>query len=729
MPPAWRRFHPLSTLWAVLLLAACAGSGPPPAAAPAAPPVTYSVGRAPDGSPLPPVARVAPETTALHGHTLVDPYPWLRRRDDPEVRSYLEAENRYTEAMMASTEGLQEELYGEILGRIRETDLSAPYLLDGFYYYTRTEEGRQYPIYCRKRGSLEAAEEVLLDVNELAAGESYLQIADVEVSPDGRLLAFLYDTDGSERFTLRVKDLTSGELLPDRVTGASWQLAWGNDNRTLFYLTTDATHRPDKLFRHRLGADPAGDELVYQELDEAFYMSIDKSRSQRYLLLGLYSITTGEVRFLDADRPGGDFTLLAPRRQGVEYTVDHHGRHFYVRTNDGATHFKLMRAPVDDLAPERWQEVLPHRPEATLTGVDLFAGHLVVYERRGGLLRIRIRDLASGEEQEVGFPEEVYAVWPGRNPEFDSRLLRFRYTSLVTPPSIFDYDMAEGTRELKKQTEVLGGYDPSLYTTERTFATAPDGTPVPISLVYRAGLARDGSSPCLLYGYGAYGYSMEPTFSAARLSLLDRGFVYAIAHVRGGGEMGESWREAGKLLAKKNSFTDFIAAAEHLVAAGYTAPERLAIMGGSAGGLLVGAVVNQRPELFAAAVAQVPFVDLVNTMLDPTLPLTVTEREEWGDPREPAAFEYMLSYSPYDNLASREYPALLVTAGLNDPRVSYWEPAKWVARLRATVTNHREILLKTRMGAGHGGASGRYDALREVAFEYAFLLRALGVEG
>lgn len=731
MERAHRLRTPLLAGWLLAAMGGCAAPLPTVRQAPPPPPAPhlYLPATAPDGTPLPPVARVAPRTTEVAGRTLVDPYPWLRHRDDPEVISYLEAENHYTEAMMAPTAALRETLYQEMRGRLEETDLSVPYLLDGDYYYTRTEPGKQYPVYCRKRGSLDAAEEVLLDANALAAGHDFLRLGAVEVSPDGTLLAFLVDTDGSESFTLEVKDLASGRLLPDRVTGTSWDLEWGNDDRTLFYTTTDAARRPYRLFRHRLGAGPAGDELVYYEPDEAFELSLSKTRSRRYLLLDLHSSTTGEVRFLDADHPGGAFRVVTPRRHGVEYGVYHHGDSFYVRTNAGAKNYRLLRVPVADLSPGSWREVIPARDDVDLVDVEMFADYMAVLERRGGLPRIRVRAFRTGAEREVTFPEPAYSVRPVDNHDYASHLLRFRYASFVTPPSIFDYDMTTGTRQLRKQTRVGGGYDPARYRSERLAATASDGTAVPISLVYPAGLRRDGSNPCLLYGYGGYGASIDPGFSSSRLSLLDRGFVYAVAHVRGGGEMGERWHDGGKLLTKKNTFTDFIAAAEYLVAQGYTSPRRLALTARSAGGLLAGAVVNLRPDLFAAAVAEVPFVDLMNTMLDPTIPLTVTEWEEWGNPRQPAYFDYMRSYSPYDNIAPRRYPAMLITAGLNDPRVGFWEPAKWTARLRASLPPGQRILLRTYMGAGHAGPSGRYDALREKAFEYAFLFDALGVAG
>lgn len=686
------------------------------------------------GRPAPPVPVKLPVERTLHGHTLIDDYAWLEAKSSPAVIAYLEAENRYTERMTQHTEALQEALYQEMVGRIQETDLSVPYRKGGYYYYTRTEEGKEYSIYCRKRGSLEAEEEVLLDLNQLAEGHEYFRLGALEVSPDGRLMAYSVDTDGSERFTLRIKNLDTGELHPDVIEEISWSLAWGRDNRTLFYLTLDDTHRPYRLWRHRLGTEAAADEMLRQEDDGAFYMDIGESRSRDYLFLYLQSATTSEVHYLDARQPGGRFEVFAPRRPEVEYDVVHQGAYFYIRTNDGAKNFKLLRTPTQspEPAPEQWEEVIPERPDVTLTGVGAFARHLVLEERRDGLRRLRVRSMAGdaspAEDHEIEFPEPIYTVWVGRNEEYDTQTLRLRYTSMVTPTSIFDYHMDERTRELRKQVEVEGGYDPSEYQSERIHATAADGTRIPLSLHYRKGLKLDGKNPTLIYGYGSYGFSTEPQFSSSRLSLLDRGFLYVIAHVRGGSEMGEAWHDDGKLMAKRKTFTDFIAAAEHLVEAGYTSPEHLALQGGSAGGLLVGAVVNQRPDLFAAAVAQVPFVDVMNTMLNPDLPLTVVEYEEWGNPNEPEAFEYMLSYSPYENVRAQHYPRMLITGGLNDPRVSYWEPAKWAAKLRELKTDEEPLLLKINMGAGHSGASGRYKSLEELAFSYAFLIDTIGGE-
>lgn len=677
--------------------------------------------------PVPPVASSNLQVTRIHDVELADPYAWMRERESPEVLAHLEAENAYTERIMAHTEKLREALYREMVGRIQETDQTVPVRIDDHFYYSRTVEGLQYPIHCRKVGSLEAPEEVLLDLNELAEGKDYLRLGVFEVSPDHRLLAYSLDHDGSERHTLRVLDLESREELPEVIENTGRSLEWAEDSRSFYYSTLDETRRPDKALHHRLGDDPSADEVVYHEADGRFFLSLFKTRSRRFLGIDLSSHTTSEVRYFDQENPEAGWRLLAPRRQDVEMTFDHHSDFLYVLTNEEARNFRLMRVPIATPERERWEEVVPHREEVKLDGVDLFRRHLVLTLRSGGLRRLRIRDLESGEEHEVAFDDPAYTVHLQGNPEHDTGVVRFAYTSLVTPLSVYDYDMASRERTLRKRTEVLGGYDPERYRCERIEATAADGVRVPMSLVYRRGLRRDGTNPALLYGYGSYGVSSEPRFSSTRLSLIDRGFVFAIAHVRGGGELGRGWYEDGKLLAKRNTFGDFVAAAERLIADGYTAPSRLAIRGGSAGGLLIGAVLNQRPELFAAAVAEVPFVDVVNTMLDPSIPLTVIEYEEWGNPEEKDFFDYIRSYSPYDNVGEREYPHLLITGGLHDPRVQYWEPTKWAARLRERKTDGNRVLLKIDLGSGHAGASGRYDALREEAFKQAFLLDILEV--
>ncbi|MFL5496699.1 MAG: S9 family peptidase [Gemmatimonadales bacterium] len=677
---------------------------------------------------LPPVAQAVPRMETVHGEVRVDEYFWLRNRRDPEVIAYLEAENRYTEEVMRHTEPLQERLFREMRGRIKETDLSVPERLDGWLYYSRTMEGAQYPIFCRHPVGDESAEEVLLDLNPLAEGHAYFRLGAWEVSPDHRLLSYAVDTSGAEAFTLYVKDLASGELLAETIANVSPSVAWANDSRTFFYIVLDEARRPCRLYRHRLGENPVEDALVHFEPDESFFMEISRTRSRAYLLLELGSHSTSETRFASADHPEEPFRMIEPRRQGVEYTVDHHGSRFFITTNDEAANFRLVAAPVENPSKAAWTEVLPHRPAVKVDSTDAFREHLVVYEREAGLRQIRVMALAGGEYL-IPFPEPVYTVRQQENPEFDTTLLRFSYTSMVTPNSVVDWDMAACTWTVRKQTEVLGGYDPSEYRSERLFATAPDGERVPVSLVYRLPLSPGERRPLLLNGYGAYGVSFDPAFSSSSLSLLDRGFIVAIAHVRGGEEMGRAWYEGGKLLRKPNTFTDFIAAAEHLIAEGFTSADRLVVTGGSAGGLLMGAVTNLRPELFHAVLAEVPFVDVVNTMLDATLPLTVIEYDEWGNPNDPAAYACIRSYSPYDNVEAKAYPNMLVTAGLNDPRVAYWEPAKWTARLRARKTDGNRLLLRTNMGAGHGGASGRWDYLREVAFKYAFVLDVMGMDG
>ena len=648
----------------------------------------------------PPVAKTDSKMDTVHGEARVDNYFWLREKSNPEVIAYLETENKYTEAMMQHTEDFQEQLYQELLGRIKETDLSVPEKIDDYYYYTRTEEGKQYPIYCRKQGNLEAAEELLLDQNALSEGHEYLEVGVYKISPNHQLLAYSTDTTGGESYTLYIKDLNTGQLLADQIPNTYYSVEWASDNQTLFYTTLDAAKRPYKLYRHQLGSDPATDPLIYHETDESFFLDISKTRSKAYLLMELENINTSEVRYLEADQPTGDFNVVSPRQSELEYSVEHHGDQFFIVTNADAVNFKLMRASVNNPSRANWQEMIPHREAVKLDGVSAFQNHLVISEREDGLQKTRVRNLATDEEHAVAFPEPVYTVRQGRNPEFNTTTLRFNYASLVTPMSVFDYEMDARTRELKKQDEVLGGYDPSLYESERIFAKAADGTPVPISIVYKKGLTRDGGNPLLLYGYGSYGINSDPYFSSNRLSLLDRGFIYAIAHLRGGEEMGRAWYEKGKLLHKKNTFTDFIACAENLIAKKYTASDKLVIQGGSAGGLLMGAVTNMRPELFEIVVAKVPFVDVVNTMLDASIPLTVVEYDEWGNPNEKMFYDYIKSYSPYDNIEAKAYPHILVTAGLNDPRVHYWEPAKWTAKLRTLKTGDNWLLLKTEMGAG-----------------------------
>jgi oligopeptidase B len=676
----------------------------------------------------PPVARKIPKVDTLHGDVRIDDYHWLRDRANPEVIDYLKTENAYTEAVSKGTKGFSDNLYKEMLNRIKETDLSVPARLDDYYYYSRTEKGKQYRIFCRKKGSLQAEEEILLDLNELAAGHEYFDLGTYEVSPDHKVLAYSVDTTGAERYTLCFKDLATNELSKERMSNTGRSLEWANDNETVFYTTLDDTRRPDKLHRHILGTDPSEDTLICHEKDKSFFLGVSKTRNKKYLLMESGSRTTSEAYYLDADNPAGIFRLIRPREPELEYYVEHHGIRFLILTNDRAKNFKLMEVPVADPRKQNWQEVIPHRDSVRISGFRVLKDHLIVYERENGLQKIRITSFTDSETHYIDFPDPAYTLWRGENPDFNTNLLRFNYTSLVTPISVFDYNMDTRGRELKKQYEVLGGYDPSLYQSERIFTVAKDGTDIPISLVYKKGMAKDGTNPLFLTAYGAYESSYDPVFSSNRLSLLDRGFVYAIAHVRGGGEMGRFWHEDGKMLKKKNTFTDFIACAEHLVAKDYTSNNGLIASGASAGGLLIGAVTNMRPDLFKGVIADVPFVDLLNTMLDSSLPLTVTEYEDWGNPNEKKYYDYMKSYSPYDNVDARDYPNMLITTSLNDTRVSYWEAAKWTARLRAVKTDKNLLLLKIKMEAGHAGASGRYDYLKDVAFQYAFIFRLLGID-
>ena len=672
----------------------------------------------------PPVAAKKPKVLTRFGDRRVDPYYWLRDKSDPEVIAYLEAENRYTEAVMKPLEGFRESLYKEMLARIKETDESVPYRRHGYWYYQREVEGLQYPIYCRRKGSMDAPEEVILDVNELARGRKYTAVGTWEVSPDTTKLAYTVDFTGFRQYTLHVKDLASGELLPDtapRVTS----LAWAADSRTLFHVEEDeTTKRSYRLQRQVLGGDTTP---IYDEPDEQFDIGVGETRSERYIVLGSHSKDTSEMRVLPADQPDGDFRLVEKRKDGLEYYLDHHGDDFYIRTNDKGRNFRVVSAPVADPSRKNWREVLGHRPLVMLEEIDLFRDYWVAVERDKGLLRMRVTEFASGKSHYIDFDEAVYTAHPGINYEFDTQQLRFVYESLVTPRSWYRYDMAERTRELLKRQPVLGGYDPDDYASEALMAVAKDGTRVPISLVYRKSLRTKGPQPLLLYGYGSYGVPIDPTFRSSRISLLDRGMIFAIAHIRGGGDRGRLWYDDGKLMKKKNTFTDFIACADSLVRRKYTAPDRLVIQGGSAGGLLMGAVVNMRPDLFKAVVSQVPFVDVMTTMLDASLPLTVGEYLEWGNPNQPRAYKYMRSYSPYDNLAKGAYPSMLVETSLNDSQVMYWEPAKYVARLRTLKTDDNPLLLKTIMEAGHGGASGRYDALKELAFTYSFILDQAGL--
>lgn len=676
----------------------------------------------------PPIAKKKPTDLTIHGHRRVDDYFWLNQREDPEVLAYLQAENEYTKSEIGHLDGLVESLFREIKGRIKEDDSSVPVRLRGHWYYTRFEKGQEYPLHCRRAGSLEADEDIVLDVNQLAEGHGFFAVAVQAISPSNRYLAYAYDDVGRRDYIIAIKDLQSGVTFEERIHGCAGSMTWAADDVTLFYAKQDEkTLRSDRIYRHQMGTDPAGDVLVYEETDDTFSCSVGKSKSERFIWLGCHHRVRTEYRFLPTEEPKGEFRMLLPRDAEHEYYPEHLGEHFYISTNHGgATNFKLMRCPVASTGIQSWEEIVAHRPDVLLEGFELFHEQLVLEERQEGLVGIRVMPW-EGDEHLIQFDDPVYVAGLGANPELDSATLRFHYTSLVLPESVYDYDMKRRERKLMKQLEVVGGYDASLYESERAWATAEDGTKIPMSLVMRKDRPNDGSAPFLLYGYGSYGITVDPGFSSLRLSLLDRGFGFAIAHIRGGQYLGRPWYDAGKKFTKKNTFGDFIACAEHLIERGFTRSEHLYTMGGSAGGLLMGVVINERPELFHGVVAQVPFVDVVTTMLDDSIPLTTGEYDEWGNPNDPEYFEYILSYSPYDQVKAQAYPHLLVLTGLHDSQVQYWEPAKWVAKLRSVKTGDRRLLLKTNMEAGHGGASGRFERYREVALEYAFLLDLEGI--
>ena len=676
--------------------------------------------------PVPPTAKKVPNVTEVNGHKLVDNYYWLRDKTNPEVKAYLESENAYTDEVMKPTEPLQKKLYDEMLGRIKETDVEVPYRKGDYFYYTRTEAGKQYPIRCRRKGSMEAPEEVVLDVNELAKGQIFMALGEFEVSDDGNLLAYSTDNTGFRQYVLTVKDLRTDKTLPDHAERVG-SVAWANDNKTFFYTIEDAqTKRQYRMYRHTAGTTGV-DTLVYEEKDERFNVNVGKSRSKAYLFLVSASHTTSEARYLPAGEAMAEWKVIEPRKQDVEYYPDHNGDFFYLRVNDTGRNFRLVKAPATDPRRANWQELVPERPEVMLRDVDFFKKYYVSYERQDGLPQMRVTDLHSGKSRRIEFPEPAYLSYGYINAEYDADKLRYGYQSFITPPSVFEYDMASGASVLLKQKEVPG-YDRSRYQVERIYATAPDGVKVPISLVHLKGAKLDGKGALYLTGYGSYGYAYDINFNSNVFSLVDRGVTFSVAHIRGGGEMGKAWHDAGRMMNKKNTFTDFIASAEFLLARGYGSKDRLVIEGRSAGGLLMGVVLNMRPDLFHAALVGVPFVDVINTMLDESLPLTVPEFEEWGNPKEKAAFDYMMSYSPYDNIEAKAYPNMLVKTSFNDSQVMYWEPAKYVAKMRAVRTDHNTLLLKTNMSpAGHGGASGRYDRLKETAFDYAYFLTQMGI--
>ncbi len=686
-----------------------------------------------------PIAEKKDSILTMHGHQRVDPYFWMRLTDEQKlakeadeqtkkVVAYLEAENEYTERSMAHTSDLQEKIYEEILGRIKQTDESVPYKKNGYWYYTRNEEGKDYPIYCRKKGTMENAEEVMMDVNEMAVGYSYYQVSGLSVSPDNSMVAFGVDTLSRRQYTVMIKNLNTGLMEPTIIPNTTGGATWANDNKTLFYTKKDPkTLRSNTIYRHEMGNDPIQDELIFEEKDETFYTGIYKSKSEQYLIIWSGSTLTNYYQILNANNPGGRFMEFSPRERGLEYDIEHFEDKFYIVTNWDAQNFRLMETAAGKTHKENWVEVIPHRKDVFLQDIEVFKNYLVLEERKNGLRQVRVMEQGSDKEHYLDFGEEAYAAYLTTNVDFNTNILRYYYTSLTTPGTTYDYNMDTREKILLKRQEVLGGYDPEDYQTERLMVKAADGTLVPISIIYKKGLKKNGKNPTLLYGYGSYGATMEPTFSSLRLSLVDRGFIYAIAHIRGGQTMGRQWYEDGKMFKKKNTFTDFNDCARHLINEKYTRPEQLYAMGGSAGGLLMGAIINLEPELYNGIVAQVPFVDVISTMLDESIPLTTGEFDEWGNPKNKDSYDYMLSYSPYDNVQAMDYPHMLVTTGYHDSQVQYWEPAKWVAKLRDMKTDNNRLLLKTEMEFGHGGASGRYQQYREIAIDYAFILDLEGI--
>jgi len=678
--------------------------------------------------PTPPVATKVPHELVMHNDTRIDPYYWMNQRDSEEVIEYLNQENAYTEAVMKGTEKLQEALFQEIKGRIKEQDESVPYFENGYYYYSRYDEGKEYPIYCRKKESQDAPEEIMLDVNQMAEGYAYYSVVGVNVSPNNNIVAFGVDTVSRRQYTIYFKDLETGELLNSKIPNTTGGIAWANDNNNVFYTIIDEALRPHQIYRHSVSDEGSeNDALVYEENDETFRAFVYKSKSKEYIMFGSGSTLSTEFSYLSANNPLGKPKVIQPREKGLEYSVTHFGNKFYIITNLDAKNFRLMETPVTRTEKKNWKEVIPHRTDVLLSGIEVFKNFLVIDERKDGLKQLRIIDQQTRKEHYLNFGEEVYSAWISINPEYDTPLLRYAYTSMTTPFSTYDYNMATGEKILLKQTEVVGDFSPENYETKRHWVEARDGKKIPISVVYRKGVQQDGQNPALIYGYGSYGASMDPYFSSARLSLLDRGFVYVIAHIRGGEELGREWYEDGKLLKKMNTFTDFIDCSQFLVDSKYTNLDKLFAMGGSAGGLLMGAVANLRPDLYKGMIAQVPFVDVVTTMLDTSIPLTTGEYDEWGNPNDEEYYLYMKSYSPYDQVTAQDYPNMLVTTGYHDSQVQYFEPAKWVAKLRDTKTDDNILLFKTDMDAGHGGASGRFKSLRDVAFEYAFMLYLLGI--
>lgn len=683
------------------------------------------------GTITPPVAAVKPKKLEKHGDVRTDNYYWLNERENPEVIDYLNKENEYYKEMTAHTEQFRKDLFEEMKARIKEDDASVPYFYNGYYYITRFEKGKDYPIFSRKKGSLEAKEEVMFDCNEMAKGHSYFHLGGLNVSEDNQWAAFGVDNVSRRQYTIQVKNLITGEILPLKIENTTGGSTWAGDNKTLFYTRKDAvTLRSDKIYKHKLGADAASDVMIFHEKDDTYNTYIYKEKSKKYLVIGSTSTLTSEFRVLDAKTPDGEFKIFQPRTRGLEYHISHYGDKWYIVTNkDKATNFKLMTTPEGKTGKENWADLIPHRKDALLEDIEIFKNYLVISERSNGLNKIRIRPWDGSSEYYLPFDIETYSAETGTNPDFDTDILRYSYQSLATPSSVIDFNMKTKEKTVLKEQEVLGGkFDKNNYTEERIWATAADGTKVPISMVYRKGIKKDGKNPLLLYAYGSYGASMDPYFSSVRLSLLDRGFIYAIAHIRGGEDLGRDWYENGKLLKKKNTFTDFVDCSKYVIAEKYTSPQHLYAEGGSAGGLLMGAVVNMAPQLYHGVIAQVPFVDVITTMLDDTIPLTTGEYDEWGNPNDKKYYDYMKSYSPYDNVTAQEYPNMLVTTGLHDSQVQYWEPAKWVAKLRVMKKGSNQLFLDTNMEAGHGGASGRFEALKEVAKEYSFLLDLEGIK-
>ncbi len=677
----------------------------------------------------PPVAEKIKKKLTINGDTRIDYYYWLKERDNPKVVEYLNAENEYLKKVMKHTEKFQKKVYKEIIGRIKQTDESVPFLENGYWYYFRYEEKKEYPVYCRKKDSLENKEEILLNVNEMAEGYDYFEVADINISPDNKIMAYSVDTLSRRLWVIYFKNLQTNEIFDITIPNTDGSVAWANDNKTAFYTLKDTeTLRPYKIMKHVLGTSLEEDKLVFEEIDEIYTTSVFKSKSKQYIMIGSFSTLSSEYQFLDANITDGKFKIVHPRERELEYYLGHYQNNFYIITNWDAKNFRLMVTTIDKTEKENWKELIPHRSNVLLENIDIFNKYLVVSERKEGLANLRIIKWDDKSEYYVDFGEEVYEAIVGKNPEFETDWLRYRYSSLTTPNSTYDYNMVTKEKVLKKQLKVIGDFSPDNYEAKRLYATAKDGVKIPISLVYRKGIQLDGNNPCFQYGYGSYGYTIDPYFSSVRLSLLDRGFVYAIAHIRGGQINGRQWYDDGKMLKKKNTFTDFIACSEYLIEQKYTNPEKLCAVGGSAGGLLMGAIVNMSPDLYKAVIAEVPFVDVITTMLDESIPLTTGEFDEWGDPEKKEYYDYILSYSPYDNVETKDYPALLVTTGLHDSQVQYWEPAKWVAKLRTYKTDNNLLLLYTNMETGHGGASGRFEKYKETALEYVFLFDQLGIK-